>query len=147
MLNYTTKVTAQQSIGEISKMLAKAGAKAVMHEYDDSGNIKSLSFQMKFGDGEVGFRLPANIPGVRNIILEMRKQGNTTLRPWMLEDKHFEDVTWRVIKDWIEAQLALIEAEQAKTEQVFLPYAITAGGQTLYEQMALDPRLLLGGGQ
>src|SRR5947209_7789589 len=30
---------------------------------------------------------------------------------------------WRVIKDWAEAQSALIEANQVKIEQVFLPYA------------------------
>ena len=34
MLNYTTKIPVYQSIAEISKMLAKAGAKAVMREYE-----------------------------------------------------------------------------------------------------------------
>jgi hypothetical protein len=32
------------------------------------------------------------------------------------------------------------------TAQVFLPYAVNQKGQTLYEQIAHDPRLLLGDG-
>jgi hypothetical protein len=58
-------------------------------------------------------------------------------------NEHAINVAWRVIKDWVEAQLALIEANQVKIEQVFLPYAITAQGNTLYEQIASDPRLLV----
>ena len=51
MLNYTTKISAQQSIAEISKMLAKAGARAVMQEYDDDGTVRSLSFSLVFNGG------------------------------------------------------------------------------------------------
>jgi hypothetical protein len=43
--------------------------------------------------------------------------------------------------------LALIEANQVKIEQVFLPCAITSQGTTLYEQIASDPHLLIGSSQ
>lgn len=147
MLNYTTKIPADRSIGEISKMLAKAGASAVMHEYDDNGDIKSLSFKMKMDAQEIGFRLPANWTGIEAIMTEERRKRNSTLRPWMMEKDHFINVAWRVIKDWIEAQLALIEANQATTAQVFLPYAITGDGRTLSERVADDPGMLLGPGK
>lgn len=42
-------------------------------------------------------------------------------------------VAWRIIKNWIEAQLAIIEAGQAEFSQVFLPYTQNQGGKTLYE--------------
>jgi hypothetical protein len=146
MLNYTTKVPAERSLGEISRLLAKSGASAVMHEYDDSGDIKSLSFKMKLDGQEIGFRLPANWSGIESIMLEERRNRNSTLRPWMLEKDHFVNVSWRVIKDWIEAQLALIEANQATAQQVFLPYAITQNGQTLAERIQDNPGMLLGMG-
>jgi hypothetical protein len=33
-------------------------------------------------------------------------------------------VAWRIIKDWIEAQLALVESNQAVMAEVFFPYAL-----------------------
>ena len=44
-------------------------------------------------------------------------------------------VAWRIIKDWLEAQLALVSAELADLEQVFLPYAQNGAGVTLYEAL------------
>ncbi len=44
-------------------------------------------------------------------------------------------VAWRIIKDWIEAQLALVEAEQVDMVEVFLPYAQVQGGRTVYEAL------------
>jgi hypothetical protein len=44
-------------------------------------------------------------------------------------------VAWRIVKDWPEAQLAVIRAGLVDLEQVFLPYAQDAHGNTLYERM------------
>lgn len=44
-------------------------------------------------------------------------------------------VAWRVIKDWLEAQLAMIKAEMVTIDQVFLPYAQNEAGVTLYESL------------
>ncbi len=41
-------------------------------------------------------------------------------------------VAWRIIKDWVEAQIAIIDAGMATVTQVFLPYAQTPEG-TVYE--------------
>lgn len=42
---------------------------------------------------------------------------------------------WRVIKDWLEAQIALIDAGMVEAEQVMLPYLIVdETGQTLYQR-------------
>lgn len=123
-------------------MLAKAGARAVMQEYDEDGTVKSLSFSLVFNGNTIGFRLPVNWQAIHTIVND--KKRNQNWRPWMGTSEHAMNVAWRVIKDWVEAQLALIEANQVTIEQVFLPYAITAEGKTLYEQIASDPRLLLG---
>ncbi len=97
MLNYTTKVPAHQSIAKISRMLAKAGAKAVMQEYDDDGTVKSLSFSLIFNGNTIGFRLPINWRAIHTIVND--KQQNKNWRPWMGTNEHAINVAWRVIKD------------------------------------------------
>ena len=42
---------------------------------------------------------------------------------------------WRIIKEWIVAQMALIETEMVSMEEVFMPYMLT-GRQTLYQALA-----------
>lgn len=56
--NYTTKISVEKSAAEIQGKLAFAGAKKIMSEYDDSGNLVALSFQLKVGDGLVPFHYP-----------------------------------------------------------------------------------------
>ena len=55
-------------------------------------------------------------------------------------------VAWRITKDWVEAQMAIVEAQLASLPEVFLPYAVTNTGQTLFE-VTKDSgmRMLLGG--
>jgi hypothetical protein len=48
---------------------------------------------------------------------------------------------------WIEAQVAFIETMMVTTAQVFLPYAVTANGQSLYEYIGQNTGLLLGDGK
>ena len=42
-------------------------------------------------------------------------------------------IAWRIVKDWVEAQMAILETEMVKMEQIFLPYIQTQQGQTLFE--------------
>ena len=42
---------------------------------------------------------------------------------------------WRIIKDWVEAQLALLETEMVDFEEVFMPY-ILSGRETLYQALS-----------
>jgi hypothetical protein len=53
---------------------------------------------------------------------------------------------WRIVKDWVEAQMALVETQMVTTQQVFLPYAIMKDGRTLTEHVEQNPAFLLGEG-
>ena len=44
-------------------------------------------------------------------------------------------VAWRNILDWVEAQMALLEIEMAKIEEIFLPYMVNSIGETFFERM------------
>ena len=43
-------------------------------------------------------------------------------------------VAWRILKDWIEAQLALLDTGMVELEEIFLPYMLQ-GDQTLYQAL------------
>lgn len=127
--NYTTTVSTERTLVEVQKMLAKAGARRVLTEFDSEGHIAGLSFQVDIGGQPVGFRLPANTEGVARA-LEAQRVSTSYLRP-----EHVRRVAWRIIRDWLRAQFALIEAQQATLAQVMLPYAITPTGRTLAEEV------------
>lgn len=142
LLNYTTQIDAFKTIGEISKLLARVGASAVMHEYDDTGSIIAVSFRIKLNDQEIAFKLPTDWRPVLKVL------ENDPKVPARLVDKDQAlRVAWRITKDWIEAQTAFIETMMVTTAQVFLPYAVTSEGQSLYEYIANNTNLLLGDGE
>jgi hypothetical protein len=146
LLNYTSKTPAHQSIAEISRILSKAGARQIMHDYDDAGNIVALSFSLEFEGQRIVFRLPSDWHPVQTLLVEEKKK-NPNMRAWQTTEEHARDVSWRIIKDWVEAQMAIIETHMVTTAQVFLPYAVTKDGQTVYEYLASNTHLLLGEGK
>jgi len=78
--------------------------------------------------------LPANIEAVKRIL---KKQALTGKIPRRYADDidQATRTAWRILKDWLLAQSALIETGMATVEQVFLPYAQNASGLTLYEAL------------
>ena len=129
ILNYTTSISTEKTASEIQKKLAMAGAQAVLSEYDNDGIMYAMSFRIE----GLYFRLPLNIEGTYQALKNGKDKNG---RPIPNKFKTYEQasrVSWRVLKDWIEAQVAIIEAGQAELRQVFLPYAQNKLGQTLYE--------------
>ena len=61
-------------------------------------------------------------------------------------EEHAYRVAWRIIKDWVEAQLSLLETEMVKMEEIFLPCVIAHSGQTVYQVMA-ERHFMLGPGK
>ena len=124
ILNYTTSIATEKTAAEIQKKLAIAGAQAVLSEYDEDGVMSAMSFRIN----NIFFRLPINISGVYSALQKDRKVP-ARLRTYEQASR----VAWRIIKDWIEAQVAIIQAGQAELVQVFLPYAQNNEGKTVYE--------------
>lgn len=140
LLNYTTTISADKTVMEIQRILAKAGARAILANYDDSGTITALSFQMNVNGDLVGFKLPCDPEPVLLILKRDPKVANR------LKDRDQAlRVAWRIVKDWTEAQLAIIETQMVKPEQVFLPYAVTNTGETIFERY--ESGKLLGDGK
>lgn len=145
LLNYTSEIPVERTVGEISMLLAKGGARQVMHDYDDDGNIVALSFSLDLDGQMIPFRLPTDWRPVQKVLEKAVVKAHVP-RAWLSSENHSRDVAWRITKDWVEAQLAIIETQMVTTAQVFLPYAITAGGQSMYEYIGSHTNLLLGDG-
>lgn len=131
LLNFTTEVNAEKTVGEIQRRLAQAGASQILHGYDPEGNLSELSFRIKTQFGEMAFRLPANVEAVQAILQRQFRSG----RSRFTTREHATKVAWRILKDWMEAQLALLRTGQVTIEQAFLAYAQNAKGQTIYETL------------
>ncbi len=105
ILNYTTSISAQKTVGEITSILASHRAKAVLMNYDNEGQIESLSFQIATPQGDMGIRLPVDPTAVLKV---MARQGVTTK---YLNRAHATRVAWRIIKNWVTAQMALLTTQ------------------------------------
>lgn len=138
LLNYTTTITPQKTVMEIQSALAKIGANRILTDMDDKGNVVALSFQLSNPETAtpIAFRLPTDWKPVHETLKRQRVASRLQTPEQALR------VAWRITKDWIEAQAAIIETKMVTPAQVFLPYAMTRDGQTMYEYIASNQHLL-----
>lgn len=133
LLNYTTQIAADKTASEIQSILARAGAKAIMAEYDGAGLLVGIRFLIDTAFGERAFTLPANPEPVGEVLHQQWIEGKVPRK--YVTPEQAARVAWRIIKSWVEAQVALIQTEMVSLEQVMLPYMATPSGQTVYELM------------
>ena len=62
------------------------------------------------------------------------------------DQEQAERIAWRNVKDWIAAQIALVETEQATMDELFLPKLVDQNERTLYDAFQ-SGRLMLGSGE
>jgi len=135
--NYTTKISAAQTVGEIQEILAIHGAKKVMLEYGDRGTVLSVVFCLDCFGAIQGFRLEPKTAGVMRVMAKDKLKCDET---------QAERIAWRNIKDWIAAQIALVETGQATMEELFLPMILADrndNNKTLYDKFKTQSNLLM----
>src|SRR5437763_1380399 len=102
LLNYTTEVPVNRSIGQVQGLLVEAGARAIAAEYDETGRTIGMSFVVETASGRRAFRLPVKADAVFAVL------GREKIERRYRTPDHAERVAWRILKDWVEAQLAII---------------------------------------
>jgi hypothetical protein len=130
ILNYTTSISSERTISDIMKCLVKHGATKIVSDYDADGIPSALTFCLRINITLVAFSLPANYQGV----LKSMELDKKIPRKFLTREQAVK-VSWRIVKDWVEAQMAIVEAQLADMAEVFLPYAVTKKGNTLYSEM------------
>ena len=131
ILNYTTTVEAAKTVGEIETILASHGAKAVLKEWDGEGQIAALSFHMDSPRGELGIRIPIKVEAIMKMLNKRYYAGKIPRR--YSSKPQAVRIAWRIAKDWVEVQCAMLEAEQVEVSEIFLAHLLTPSGQTFFE--------------
>lgn len=133
--NYTTKVGAGQTVSQMQAMLARHGARSILVEYDNDGDPDGIAFAIDTPYGVQSYQLPCNWEKTAAVLKKQRQYR---------DDAHAHRVSWRILKDWLDAQLAIIETEMVSLDQVMLPY-MRQGPKTIYE-LVVDQQLQLEAG-
>jgi hypothetical protein len=128
LLNYTTTVDARRTIQEIQSILATKGAQGVSVDYDPSGFPMAVTFKVIVENVPIWYRLPSKYEAAYKALCAADV-------PQRFKDKdQARRVCWRILKDWVEAQMAIIQLGQAQMAEAFFPYAIEhETGITLFE--------------
>lgn len=132
--NYSTTVPASRTVGQIQALLSKHGASQVSIYYGEAGAVLGITFSLNDAYGSHNFRLPSRVEAVKSVLKSQKVKCT---------DEHAERVAWRNIKDWIDAQIALMETGQVQASEVMMPYMLDDTGKTLYESFCA--RMLPGG--
>lgn len=131
--NYTSEVPAITSMGKIERCLVEAGATDISKKYSDQ-ICSSITFRMMVNQTPLFFQLPAKVDACFKAMwgtMTTRGQNQADRKKWMAQA---ERTAWKIVSDWVEIQLSMIQLEQAEALQIFLPYVYNpATDQTFYE--------------
>ena len=134
LMNYSTKIEAHRTVSEITAILVRHGATRIMQEYDGWGNVVALKWSLDGRYGSLSYALPVNYEAVYDVLTE---EGLIFKRDDERRKEQARRVAWRILKDWIEAQIALLVSGMVEMEEIFLPYMLSGGGdKTLYAALA-----------
>lgn len=122
--NYLSSSSLPNIFGAIEKTLSSHGARQIIRDYDGQGRITSISFVIATKRGNLGIKLPARFDQVERIF----KEQGIRYKP----EQPYR-TAWATIRDWVDAQMALIDWEMVKPEEVFLPYAVGKNGKTFFD--------------
>jgi len=132
--NYTSQVSASRSISWIEDKLARHGARQILKEYTADGRVASIAFIIHSNGIELPFHLPARIAAAEKVLrAEVRRPRKDTYKHITQQS---ERTAWKILADWVDAQMAMVELAQVDVLEVFLPYLFDrAHKQTFYESL------------
>jgi hypothetical protein len=132
--NYTSTVPASTSMSRIMKSLVEAGATDISMKYTDQ-ICTAITFRMVIaGQVPMFFQLPAKIDPCFKVLYAEVKRPQPDTKKRIREQA--ERTAWKIVSDWVDIQLSMIQLEQAEPLQVFLPFVYDpAKEQTFYDQL------------
>lgn len=119
--NYTSQVPASRSVQYIENKLVVHGAKQIMKEYDDEKRLSGICFIINVDGKEWPFKLPARMEQCEAIFRARVKKPTQDTEKRIKAQA--ERTSWKLLSDWVDIQMSLIELGQAEFLEIFLPYA------------------------
>ena len=134
--NYTSTVPVSITLSRIEAVLIRCGVNGITKDYGPQGEVLALTFHIAIGETRAAIRLPANREQALNALWEDYCADHPSEWKRRKKRKDFaqqaERTAWKLMQDWVEVQLSLIQMKQADFIQVFLPY-VWDGKRTFYE--------------
>lgn len=118
--NYTSEVPVSRSIAIIQDLLVKAGSRNVNFQYSATGELMGVIFELRVNEQPVAIMVPAKIKEVETVFVNGKKGQN---KQW--HDRRREQAgrtAWKTLAEWIQINIDLINLNQVKPLEVFLPY-------------------------
>lgn len=143
-LNYTTVISASKTAGECLAMLAEHGADKIAVSYTEK-RPAGLTFGIETVHGYRQFSLPVNYEGVFKALVKANRLGR--IPPKYASREQAERTSWRVVKDWLEVLLSLVDAGVADLEESMLAYVHVAPGLTMAQAWRENEHLALTAGE
>jgi len=136
--NYTSQVSAKRSIDYIETQLVKHGAKTIVKLYDTEKKINGIWFVIESENGDIPYKLPARVKKCE-VILKSNLGPRTRPETRKKISQQAERTAWKILSDWVEAQMAMVELSQIEITEIFLPYIYDhKTNQTFYEKIKAD---------
>ena len=147
--NYTSEVPVSETIAKIERVLLKCGVSGITKEYDPDSRVSAMRFHIALETGAtVTVRLPANVERALDALWAdyvdgdaLNPKGDALQYPGGRKKKRrmdFQDqaerTSWKIVQDWVEVQMSMIQMKQAEFAEVFLPY-VWDGKQTVYDRV------------
>lgn len=145
--NYTSDVPVHVTIHRIEQILLRCEVSGIMKEYGPGGKVLALTFSVKFSeDKTVAIRLPAKEEECLSALWkdyvgtdEASSDGRVWSNPRKKRTRNSfreqaEKTAWKLMQDWVEVQMSMIQLNQADIREVFMAY-IWDGKQTFFERL------------
>jgi hypothetical protein len=136
--NYTSNVPVLETIHRIEKVLIKCGVSGITKEYGATpGEIIAITFHIRTDPAAPQFtiRLPVDKEKCLQALWldyvdgdKLNDMGDaihwSSRKRKVKKDfaQQAERTAWKIIQDWIEVQMSMIQTRQAEFTEVFMPY-------------------------
>lgn len=146
--NYTSEVPVSTTIYRIEQVLIRCGVTGIMKEYGLNQKVTAITFRVEMPEGgRQMIRLPADEDKALDALWkdyagadESKHTPGTCVYGSRKKrtKKNFAEqaarTAWKIVQDWVEVQMSMIQMQQADLAEVFLPYFYD-GRKTYYQAL------------
>lgn len=129
----STEISAEKTASEITGLLILCGARQIAMDYGEAGKITGMHFTLVVDGASHAFKMPVRTEPVFQILNGRRRLSYDRVNSADKDRAQAERVAWRQLLMWTKAQLCMLEAGMAHAREIFLPYLLDRGGQTVFE--------------
>ena len=130
LMNYTSQVPVNRSISYIEDKLARHGASQILKMYTIDGQVEGIAFIISLDGVDMPFKVPAKIVECEKILREsVKRPRKDTLKRIK---QQAEKTAWKIVSDWVDVQMAMIDLAQVEFMQAFFPYLYSHSKQQTY---------------